>query len=707
MLNAGFQYLEQRDKNDNIVKAGVAGKETAFATGDNNGIYDVIAENFRWLYDNRGSGTGESAGSGSGTPGKDGESAYAIAVRRGFTGSESAWLSSLKGEKGDKGDTGAPGKDGKDGKDAVGKSVYDVARENGFTGTEKEFLETLKGADGKNGTNGKPGKDGTNGADGKDGKNGLSAYEIAVKNGYNSSEVNWLATLKGADGVNGKDGKDGTNGVDGSPGKAATLQIGKVVFSNENEFKVENVGTPTDAVLDIVMPSYSSIKQGAPGKSAYEAAVAMGFSGTEKDWLYTLKGEDGKSAYEIAVDNGFKGDEKGWLSSLRGFDGTSARVKVGDVKIGDKVAVENVGTDLDAILNFTFPSSMGSTGEGAQGKDGRSAYEVALDNGFSGTVQEWLLSLKGADGKNGKNGEAGKSAYEIAVKNGFSGTEASWLYALKGEDGMNGLPGENGKDGAPGKDGEKGADGKAATIKVGKVSYGSTPRVVNVGTETDAVLDFTLPVTDTGSGTGTGTPGKDGRSAYEIALDNGFVGSESAWLESLKGKDGAQGEQGPKGERGEQGLPGEKGADGAQGKDGEKGADGKAATVKIGTVTEGDTPSVTNSGTETDAVLNFVLPKGSSSPSSGSSSGTSVQKSTFTFTIPASGWKDKEAVVSHESIKADSVMFLGLPNDTTIDVYKQVAQACISCVYQEDGYITLRAMQQAPTVDVTFEMVVI
>ena len=51
-------------------------------------------------------------------------------------------------------------------------------------------------------------------------------------------------------------------------------------------------------------------------------------------------------------------------------------------------------------------------------------------------------------------------------------------------------------------------------------------------------------------------------------------------------------------------------------------------------------------------------------------------------------------------------MFLGLPNDTTIDIYKQVAQACISCVYQEDGYITLRAMQQAPTVDITFEMVV-
>ena len=29
--------------------------------------------------------------------------------------------------------------------------------------------------------------------------------------------------------------------------------------------------------------------------------------------------------------------------------------------------------------------------------------------------------------------------------------------------------------------------------------------------------------------------GKDGKSAYQIALDNGFVGTEEEWLESLKG----------------------------------------------------------------------------------------------------------------------------------------------------------------------------
>ena len=52
MLNAGFQYLEQRDANDTITKDGVVGKNSPFSTSDNSGIYDVIAENLRWLKEN-------------------------------------------------------------------------------------------------------------------------------------------------------------------------------------------------------------------------------------------------------------------------------------------------------------------------------------------------------------------------------------------------------------------------------------------------------------------------------------------------------------------------------------------------------------------------------------------------------------------------------------------------------------------------------
>ena len=78
---------------------------------------------------------------------------------------------------------------------------------------------------------------------------------------------------------------------------------------------------------------------------------------------------------------------------------------------------------------------------GANGKDGRSAYEIAIENGFVGTVAEWLESLKGRDGIDGKDGLPGKD----------------------GKDGADGLPGKdgtNGKDGLPGKDGRDGRDGK-------------------------------------------------------------------------------------------------------------------------------------------------------------------------------------------------------------------------------------------------------
>jgi hypothetical protein len=49
---------------------------------------------------------------------------------------------------------------------------------------------------------------------------------------------------------------------------------------------------------------------------------------------------------------------------------------------------------------------------------------------------------------------------------------------------------------------------------------------------------------------------------------------------------------------------------GVQGDKGDKGDTGTAATIQVGTVTSGDTPSVSNSGTSSAAVFNFVLPKG-------------------------------------------------------------------------------------------------
>lgn len=110
---------------------------------------------------------------------------------------------------------------------------------------------------------------------------------------------------------------------------------------------------------------------------------------------------------------------------------------------------------------------------GLNGSNGLSAYELAAENGFTGSLNDWLLSLKGKDGAigekgadgvngiNGENGVNGKSAFEIAQEKGFNGTELDWLAYLKGEkgiDGKDGRDGRDGKDGLAGSDGENGKD---------------------------------------------------------------------------------------------------------------------------------------------------------------------------------------------------------------------------------------------------------
>lgn len=50
---------------------------------------------------------------------------------------------------------------------------------------------------------------------GVDGKDGLSAYELAKENGFVGTLAEWLESLKGADGCDGIDGKDGADGKDG------------------------------------------------------------------------------------------------------------------------------------------------------------------------------------------------------------------------------------------------------------------------------------------------------------------------------------------------------------------------------------------------------------------------------------------------------------------------------------------------------------
>ena len=93
--------------------------------------------------------------------------------------------------------------------------------------------------------------------------------------------------------------------------------------------------------------------------------------------------------------------------------------------------------------------------------------------------------------------------------------------------------------------------------------------------------------------------------------DKGDTGAQG-----IQGEKGDKGEQGPKGDKGDtgaQGVKGEKGEQGDKGDTGATGAPGAAATIRIGNVytgAPGTDASVSNSGTSTDAVLNFTIPKG-------------------------------------------------------------------------------------------------
>lgn len=80
--------------------------------------------------------------------------------------------------------------------------------------------------------------------------------------------------------------------------------------------------------------------------------------------------------------------------------------------------------------------------------------------------------------------------------------------------------------------------------------------------------------------------GSSGKSAYEIAVEEGFEGTQQEWLESLKGKDGAKGADGKDGINGVDGKDGAKGKDGVNGKDGANGENAPNITGAKATVDE-------------------------------------------------------------------------------------------------------------------------
>jgi hypothetical protein len=183
--------------------------------GINQNIQDIVTLDGRVQYL-------EETGGPPGPQGDDGLSAYEIAVKEGFSGTELEWLESLEG-----------------------KSAYEYAVEEGFVGDETAWLASLKGADGD------------------------SAYDVAVSEGFSGTEQEWLESLKGAD------GDDGLSAY---------------------EIYVETT-------------SDSPVK-------------------TEEQWLASLKGADGKSAYEYAEEEGYEGTEGEFAEALADVENKIDKSKI-------------------------------------------------------------------------------------------------------------------------------------------------------------------------------------------------------------------------------------------------------------------------------------------------------------------------------------------------------------------------------------------
>ena len=143
--------------------------------------------------------------------------------------------------------------------------------------------------------------------------------------------------------------------------------------------------------------------------------------------------------------------------------------------------VIGVKQDTDGLYYWTLDGEWLEDSRGdrvvAQGPAGRSAYELAVENGYRGTLEEWLASLSGNNGL---------SAYELAVENGYRGTLEEWLASLNGNNGLSAyeLAVENGYRGTEeewlaslkGTAGDKGDDGNTPKLKIENgywyVSYG-------------------------------------------------------------------------------------------------------------------------------------------------------------------------------------------------------------------------------------------
>lgn len=450
------------------------------------------------------------------------------------------------------------------------------------------------------------GEKGDTGEKGDAGADGKSAYEIAVENGYEGTETDWLESLKGADGtsitvesseeddtgntiVNFSDGSSvtvnkGDTGNDGNDGKEITLRLNSETNNLEWQYVGDESWTELIDVDTITGSDGKDMEIGTVTTTQLEPTEDSNVIVT----LNSSSSDDNKNVYdfEFNISKGEKGEQGIGITKVEGVYDTNeiltdlkiilidpedsaiteTTISVGDIKgeqgiqgiqgIGIESITQTENTESSGEVIITIALTDGTTKDlsiynGAKGEDGQ---EIELQK--SDTAIQWkyaddtnwtdLVALEELKGENGKDGTS------VTIKDTLTSTDDLptndntngdgylidgdlWVYngtTLSDDTHINGFTNVGriqGPQGEKGDTGATGADGTSITIE---------SNVKTDGVTTITFSDGEIITIEDGSDGTNGTDGKNGASAYDIAVENGYTGTETEWLASLDGVDG-------------------------------------------------------------------------------------------------------------------------------------------------------------------------
>lgn len=304
-------------------------------------------------------------------------------------------------------------------------------------------------------------------------------------------------------------------------GKTGTVEL------NSNDIKFsEGERTVTERIVEIDNVKVNKI----PGKGLSTNDFSNELKAKLEGLQQGLDGEDGRDGkdFKIFTTNYTYATSVAGAYGKYGYTGIwSVLESTAGVEAGDKVMIvyHNSTTNTPVAIMSEVVSIPGDKQINAK----TLAYMAKGDIGPVGPAgatgqrgPEGPQGLPGLNGTDGAKGDRGESAFEIAQRNGYTKSEEEWVKEIKG---VKGDPGQDG-------------------VGISNITLGDRGEL-NISL-TDGSSRQTASVR--GPIGPAGRDGINGKSAYELALDGGFVGSREAWLTSLKGE---------RGETGPQGLPGD------------------------------------------------------------------------------------------------------------------------------------------------------